>query len=140
MTQEIAIQNIGTINSDLLDAQLKTAAVGDYYGFKMGFGGAFTLILSDVANTSLIDQLRAIVLAHDPNGETPTQTAQRVGKVSLENWLSLVDKAITDIATKRAALVSSQNLATAAALLLEITDDTTLALKAMKYIATRIEK
>ena len=136
--QEIAIPDITTINSDLLDQQLRAAATIDYIGNKMGFGAPLTLIVSDAILQSTLDQLKAICANHDPNELTTTQQAKATGKVDTADMLAKADKAITDIGTKLATFQATPNLANASPLLIELAQDVTAMIKAIKFIAKQI--
>lgn len=137
MTQVILVPNVISINAPLLDQQLKAAAPVDCYGLKKDKNGVF-LVVSESIGGPLLQTLLTIAQTHDPAQKTQDQIDEEVGKVDLSAWQGAVNTALTNIATKRAALVGTQNVANAAALLLELSDDVVLALKALKYIGRRL--
>lgn len=137
MTQIILVPNVTNVNSDLLDSQLKAAAPADCYGLNLDKFGLH-LVLSDTIAPALIVTLQNICLSHDPTAKTPAQQAEATGKVDAAAMLAAADTALTQLASKLATFQGTQNLANAAPLLIEVTQDLIALIKTTKYLAKRI--
>lgn len=141
MTQEILVPEVKAANIELLTSQLKAAAPLDCFGVKIYQNvGVFDLyiITSDTITPQLLASLKAIAIAHDPSAKTPEQQADITGKADVAALLAQADSALTQLASKRATFAGNQNLANAAPLLLEVTDDLVAAIKVLKYIVKRV--
>jgi len=134
MTQLIPVPDMGTINTDLLDSQLKAAAPTDCYGINL-YQGVLSLVVSDTISPALVNTLVSVCRAHDGNALTPTQQAAATGKLDTADLLAKADKAITDIGTKLATFQATPNLANASPLLVELAQDVVAMIKAIKFIA-----
>jgi hypothetical protein len=90
--------------------------------------------VAQAALSALIDVCRA----HDPNALTPTQQATATGRLDNADLIAKADKAITDISAKLATFQATPNLANAGPLLVELAQDVTAMIKALKFIAKQI--
>lgn len=137
MAQLINVDNIQTINAELLDSQLKAIAPADCYGLTFDRDGLH-IVVSDTITAQLIDTLKAVCVAHNQNDKTPAQQAAATGKLDTADMLAKADKAITNIGTKLATFQATPNLANASPLLIELAQDVTAMIKAIKFIAKQI--
>lgn len=143
MTQEILIPELTAVNPSLLDSQLKAAAPNDCYGIvanrdDQGNVSQVKIVVSDTITAQLLATLKSIALAHDANQQTPAQQAEAAGRADIADLLTKADTALSQLASKRATFAGTPNLANAAPLLLEVTDDLIAAIKVLKYIVKRI--
>lgn len=100
--------------------------------------GIVQLIARDNVPDSRIDELAAGVLAHDPTQKTAAQVQDELERADIAVLLGQIDTALTDIATKKAALQATPNLANATALLNELAQDTTGILKALRRLLRQV--
>lgn len=137
MPRRINVPSVAQVNFDLLDKQLKAAAPADCYGISWDADGLH-IEVADAIAANVAQTLMGLVLAHDPNQDTPEQAAAKVGKTDLADWLTKADTALSDIKTKLDAFKAAPDLTNAAPLLIELAQDMRLALRAQKYIAKKI--
>ena len=137
MPQIIPVPDMGPINSDLLDSQLKAVAPVDCLGVNT-YNGAVSIVVTDTAAPVVVAALITVCRAHDANALTPTQQAAATGKLDTADLIAKADKAITDIGTKLATFQATPNLANAGPLLVELAQDVTAVIKALKFVAKQI--
>lgn len=126
------------MNSDLLDHQLKTALTTSVcYGVQSDNTGIY-IILTDNVTQQQIDAALTVANEHDAAAKTPEQQADIDGRVSLTDWKDKVDTALTDMQDKLATFRSGSTLQNAAPLLVEVSQDMILLLKAVKYLARKV--
>lgn len=101
-------------------------------------GGAVKLVCNDDVPNERIDALIAGVQAHDHTVKTAEQVIEEQGRADVAGLLAQIDTALADIASKKAALQATANLANATALLNELAQDTTGILKALKYVIKKV--
>lgn len=125
-------------NIPLLDQQLKAALPTKCFGVNADYTGLYVVLADDATNADEVTAL-SIATAHDPQVDTAEQAAVKVGKVNVAALLSAADTAIADLTAKRATFQTTQTLANAAPLLVEIGQDLEGVIKALKYVLTRIQ-
>jgi hypothetical protein len=137
MAQQIKTA-LTTANYDLLNQQLRAALPTVCDGFFHDRNGLF-LVMKDEATQADINTALAIATAHDPVQETSEQAAARTGKTDTANLLAAADKALADLVEKTATFQATPNLANAAPLLLELSQDLQAAIKMLKHVARKID-
>jgi hypothetical protein len=100
--------------------------------------GAVRLVCNDNVSNERIDALAAGVLAHDHTAQTSKQVTDAQERADVAALIGQIDTAIADIASKRATLQATPNLANATALLNELAQDVTGMLKAMKRVLKQV--
>lgn len=103
----------------------------------MVFDGELALILDDDTDQTVINTLTTACQTHNPDTLSPQQATIQQGKIDAQDLLALIDQALTDIATKRAAFNATPNLTTAGTLLNELAQDVVGLLKYARYDITR---
>lgn len=121
-------------NLEALDIALKTALTSaTCYGITADETGLY-IDMADNATAAQVDQAVALANAHNPEVLTPAQQEAVTGAANVSDLLSKIDTALTDLTAKRATFQASPNLANAAPLLLEVSQDLIGVLKALKYV------
>lgn len=124
------------VNIDKLVEEL--TAIG-LQSVTIGFGGGqVNITADDSVPDARIDALVAGIQAHDHTVQTAGQVEEAAGRADVDGLVAQIDNAIADIASKKAALQATPNLANATALLNELAQDTTGILKALKYVIRKV--
>lgn len=114
------------------DAAMRVIAGNAYKGLTIRRDKMF--LITEGATEEQINALVQAALVHDYSLRTAAQTVKDQGKTDTDSLLAQIDTALSEIASKEAALRATQNLANAGALLLELSEDMTGVLKALRYV------
>lgn len=114
------------------DAAMRVIAGNAYKGLTIRRDKFF--LITEGATEEQSNALVQAALLHDYTARTAEQTAKEQGKTDTAALVAQIDTALSDIATKQAAFQGNQNLANAGALLLELSQDMTGVLKALRYV------
>lgn len=121
-------------NIEALDVALKSALTPNVcYGISADDTGLY-IDMADNATAAQLDQAITLANAHDPEVLTPDQQEKVTGAANVSDLLGKIDTALTDLTAKRATFQATPNLANAAPLLLEVSQDLIGVLKALKYV------
>ncbi|MCA0455637.1 MAG: hypothetical protein LCI00_16800 [Chloroflexi bacterium] len=123
---------LAAVNIDLLHEEVK-ASVSAFQGVVLDRDG-IRLAMKDDASQADIDAATRIAGLHNPAMLTTEQQERVQGTANVDDLLGKINKALTDLGAKQATFQAAPTLANAAPLLVEISQDLTGVLKALKHV------